>query len=484
MNRESILSRLSEIRDEIDQIDVETADEETIERFDTLTSESVDLREKLEQIEGRQEQRENLHAALDGAELRSKVENGTAVTVRGDGPTVINRVEPFTGDDVRYLRPTEARDRALAALDRDELTRHLDDDQKVRVEGLLRAGRTRSYDPSEVARMLLVTEKPEYRSAFQKAVTQPVPTLTAEEGRALQEFSEFRAASSTTTAGGFGVPVFIDPSIILTSQGSNNAIMRISRVETITNDQWKGVSSAGVSWSFDAEAAEVSDDAATLAQPSVPAETARGFIPYSIEIGGDYPGFAEEMSRLLLEGYDELLAEKLATGAGSGSNEPVGIITALDANTNVEVTPTTDGSFGYEDINKVWKNLPERYRSSASWLMNVDVNNEVQSFGDDKLRAQTVNLTAGAVDQLKGRPVYENAYFPEFTGTTGASNILVVGDFRNYLVAQRVGMTVELVPHLLHTTSNRPSGQRGWFAWARIGGDSINDLGFRLLQNQ
>jgi predicted phage gp36 major capsid-like protein len=44
-------------------------------------------------------------------------------------------------------------------------------------------------------------------------------------------------------------------------------------------------------------------------------------------------------------------------------------------------------------------------------------------------------------------------------------------------------MSVELVPHLLHTSNNRPSGQRGWFAWARIGADSINDLAFRLLQN-
>jgi predicted phage gp36 major capsid-like protein len=32
-------------------------------------------------------------------------------------------------------------------------------------------------------------------------------------------------------------------------------------------------------------------------------------------------------------------------------------------------------------------------------------------------------------------------------------------------------------------TNNRPTGQRGWFAYARIGGNSVNDLGFRLLVN-
>ena len=38
--------------------------------------------------------------------------------------------------------------------------------------------------------------------------------------------------------------------------------------------------------------------------------TARGFIPYSIEVGMDYPSFADEMSTLLAEGYDELLLDK------------------------------------------------------------------------------------------------------------------------------------------------------------------------------
>jgi len=37
---------------------------------------------------------------------------------------------------------------------------------------------------------------------------------------------------------------------------------------------------------------------------------------------------------------------------------------------------------------------------------------------------------------------------------------------------------------LFDVTNNRPTGSRGWFAYARIGGNSVNDAGFRLLQNQ
>jgi predicted phage gp36 major capsid-like protein len=35
--------------------------------------------------------------------------------------------------------------------------------------------------------------------------------------------------------------------------------------------------------------------------------------------------------------------------------------------------------------------------------------------------------------------------------------------------------------HVFRTSNNRPSGQRGWFARYRIGSDSVNDGGFKLL---
>ena len=69
------------------------------------------------------------------------------------------------------------------------------------------------------------------------------------------------------------------------------------------------------------------------------------------------------------------------------------------------------------------------------------------------------------------------------TSTTSTIGLAVVGDFKNYLIARRGGMSVELVPMLFDVTNNRPTGQRGWFAYSRIGGGSINDLGFRLLTN-
>ena len=407
------------------------------------------------------------------AQVRSQVTERHAGV---DAPQVMKRTA--TDLDLARASRQEIRDAALAILDRDG--KHLAARNGDHVESLLRT-RTALTDGGQIAKRMLLTETDAYRSAFMKGVTQNAPAFTADEARALDEF---RAMSEgVDTAGGFGIPVLIDPSIILTSGAAAAPVLDLARVVTITTDEWKGVSSAGVSWSYDGEGAETSDDSPTLAQPTVPVYTARGFIPYSIEVGSDYPSFAAEMRRLLDSGYINLVAN--GTINGTGSSQPTGIFTALDANTNVEVVVTTDGTFGGPDLLKTWKSLPERYRASATWVMNTDVENEIRAFSAGADSAYyTVDLSAGGIGTLFGRPIRTTDYAPEFTGTTGAANILVVGDFSNFLVAQRAGMSVELIPHLFGTTNGRPTGQRGWFAYARHGYDSVNDLGFRLLQNQ
>lgn len=384
--------------------------------------------------------------------------------------------------DVRNLSGREARDRALKRAEEASKDIEFRDEQQVKIDRLLRST-SKDTDGSYIARRLLLTENDAYRSAFVKAMTSPTPAWTADEARAVSAYRDFeeRAMSEgSTTSGGFGVPVLIDPTIILTSQQSLNPFRRISRVETVTTNKWKGVSSAGVSWSYDAEAAEVSDDSPTLAQPEVAVHMARGFVPWSIELGQDYPGFANEISVLLAEGYDELQAQKFAVG--SGTNEPWGIVTALDADTNVEVVVTTDGALGAVDITKVWKALPDRAKANATWVMGAGTASDVAAFGD-AYGTRTSDLT-GNLERLRQRPVEASSYVPDFAGVTTAQNLIVVGDFRKYLIAERAGMSVELVPHLIGTTNNRPTGQRGWFAYARSGANVIDIRAFRLLQNQ
>jgi len=373
----------------------------------------------------------------------------------------------------------EARDMALRVLDDRGSSAHLRAEEKEYVEQQIRRN-------TDVARRIIVTENDHYRNAWMKMVTQVdgAMLLDDDERNAMRAYAEYRAASSSNASGGYGVPVFIDPSIIMTAQGSGNPFLQIAKQVDVNTNAWKGVSSAGVTWSFDAEGVEASDDAPTLAQPTVSVYMARGLIPYSIEIGEDYPAFAAEMSTLLAEGYDELLVDKFTRGSGTG--EPNGILTVLSASAGNRVGVQTSGAnFGAKDPYSVWKAVPQRFRRNASWLMSIDVNNAIRQLGTANVyHAVTQSLPAEWADVLFGKAVYESPYMPDTTTSTSANTgLAVVGDFRNYLIARRTGMSVELVPHLLSTTTNLPNGQRAWFAYSRIGGNVINTAAFRLLVN-
>jgi len=424
---------------------------------------------------------------LRDAAIKKIEENRAIQEVFRRRPKAVERAEFHVGNrddafgDVRRMTNTEARDSALRRLDDRDAAMHLDAEQKAHVEKQLRKNPT-------IARRILVTENDDYRNAWMKLVTDPHPILSPEENRAVLAWQEFRAmADFTTTAGGFGIPVFIDPSIIMTAQGSGNPFLQICKQVDINTTVWKGVSSAGVTWAFQTEGSVTTDNAPTLAQPTVSVHMARGFIPFSIEVQSDYPSFASEMSTLLAAGYDELLVQKFTNGSGSG--EPKGILTAISATSGDRIKfASGTGLLTAADPYAVWKALPQRFRRGASWLMSIGVNNAIRQLGAANVfHGYTVNLPEAWADQLFNKPVYESPYMPDSTTwTTTAEGQALVGDFQQFVIARNGGMSVELIPNLVQqatagTGFGMPTGQRGWFAYARIGSDCVNTASFRLL---
>ena len=393
-------------------------------------------------------------------------------------PQVKRTVEaPDANTDIMSLSRGDARSMAMKAVEGADLTPA----QQERFERQLNR-RDSDVNGHVIAVRTLATENDSYRSAWQKLMTSSTPILTSDEAAAVHRFEAVRAASiGTDDAGGFGVPVVIDPTIVST-KNAYDPLYEIANVKQITNDEWKGVSSAGVSWSFDSEAAAVSDDTPTLAQPVVTTAMARGFIPFSIEVGMDYPDFEAQMRALLAEGYVDLRHDKTVRGTGSG--EPKGIMVAISSNASCRVTPVTDGGLAVGDIDKVWADLPLRFRQNATWLWSTDVDSRVRNFGATYGSSFTRDLSAadGIMGPHNARVAISD-YMPTFSGTTGSANICIVGDFSKFVIAERVGMSIELVPHLFDVTNNRPTGSRGWFAYARVGSNSVADLAFRILQN-
>lgn len=472
-----------------------TETDDLLARHDELEAERKPLAERQGRLDAIRAK------ALDARNTENGDGAGTAY-LGGTGPYVKKQADPFEGNLLR-LPAEEVVTRARNLLDNEKRV-YVSDASRTRLHDWVQrtvddedADPDFGFDGSYVARRMLITERPVYRSAFRKYVAgQDTLGMSAEEQTAISDFQRFerhevrRAASeNTTTAGGFGIPVLIDPSIIITSGAADVPLLRVCRIENVTNNLWQGVSSAGMSWSYTTEGTEVSDNAPTLAQPTVRVHMPKGFLPYSIEVSQDYPGFASEFGRVIDSGYNDLLATKSMTG--SGTSEPFGIFVALSNATSV-VTPTTDGSFGGADIFKTWNALPERFRTNATWVMSVNVQSAVRQFAASQSSTSayfSIDLTGGTF-RINDRPVIITDYAPtgvggSVPGTTGLQNILAVADWQQcYLWVNRAGMSVEQIPMLWGASNRFPTGQRGLFAWARNGGNVIVQRAGVLLQNQ
>lgn len=425
--------------------------------FDAGLAERAQLIEQLE--------RHNTIATL--AEVPASV-----VTPAPSAPEVIVRNNPFDLSDLSLSSSAgEFRDRALRAV---EAVDGLEDRHREQAENLVR------NLPVAVAQRVALTGSPAYRSAFQKIIGDRRELLTDSERNALAAYE--RAASLTDANGGYAVPFTLDPTIIDTGSHSANPFRQISRVVQITTDTWNGVSSAGVTASWDGEAAEVSDDAPTLAQPSIPTFKGAAFVPFSLEIGGDWAGMEADVRRMIAVAKDDLEGAAFATG--NGTTAPQGIVTALDG-TSSEIAPTTAETFAIADVYKVESALKPSARRNASWVANKVWYNAIRQFDSNGGSALWERVGAGMPAELLGYPAYESSdmdgVLPNASAT--ADNFgLVLGDFANgYIIVDRVGLNVELIPHLFATGNNRPSGQRGFYAWWRVGAEVVDASSFAML---
>jgi HK97 family phage major capsid protein len=364
-------------------------------------------------------------------------------------------------------------------------------------------------DPDErdryglAGRYLEAVSDPNYESAFWRLLRDPqfghvgmtdAETHAIRRAQSVMRERDFvegreRAMSLTTTSGGFAVPFVLDPSVLRVSDGAINPYRSISNVEVIGVDEWRGVSSAGITATFQAEAAAVTDASPTLAQPVVSTEMARAFVPYSIEVGMDWASFQNEMAGLFADAKDVLEATKFAVG--SGTNEPFGVITGA----TTLFTASNTNSLVVADLYGVHNALGPRFRTRATWTLNNAVADRIRQLdtaGGANLWSANLTLRTAAVPatltdgrmgaDLLGKPVYE-ATAQSGAFTTG-QKVAVVGDYsRAYKIVDRVGMNIEIIPHLFGAAQgNLPTGQQGLFAYWRTGAKVLDANAFRVLR--
>lgn len=463
---EALAAKVEALRAEIVELDAVTEPtEEQAARFDAAIAEFDAARAEHDDAV----ERETKVEAIRQASLAGRVEKGSYVA-----PSVIVRRDPVEDMDSiarGWVPGIEMQSRALTLI---ESSRGISDDAKES------ATRHVERDAS-IARHALLVGSDAYRSAFETILRHGpevgMTLLTDEQRYALRG----TALSNTAGNGGYTIPFLLDPTVILTNDGIAGSIRSISRVETGTSEKWNGIASAGITAEWLAEATEAAEAGPTVTQPSITAIKGAANITVSFEQEADGQ-LVSQLPRLIADAKFRLEEAAFATGAGSTS-APTGVVTAVTAVTASRVTPTTGGTFtsaSIADVYKVANAIPPRHASNTSWLANKTTLNTIRQMDTYGGSAFWANLGMSTPQQLLGQPVYENSTMTA-TVTTG-SNLLLAGDFSEYLIYDRVGVEMRYNPIVIGSSGQRPTGQSAWFAFWRTGAGCLNVNAFRVLK--
>ncbi len=438
--------------------------DEAREEFAELQEETEEIDERVAELKERKQYIEDLEQRDKGKDKPKNTERPWKVQDRSDD----GRPEDIYDLTTIRMNPGDPevarqsfRDRALRAV---EIAEYPDGIRKEEAQGQIKKFLDRDSADSELARRVLITGSRVYRSAFAKSLkNQP---LSHEEQRAL---------SLTGASGGFAVPFTLDPTILNTSNGVVNPWRQLARVIQINTDEWRGVSSTGVTASYVAEATEATDNAPTLAQPTISTERAHAFVPFSIEIGQDWGSLQNEMAELFRDAKDQLEAAKFATG--TGTNEPFGVLTGTTTTVNAAAGQT----FTLANLYSLVGALPPRYRPRGAFVGSFDILNRIRQFettGGSASGVWVEGLQADLPGRLMGKPAYEASTMSATPATS--AKFLLFGDFSRFVIVDRIGMNIELLPHLLGA-NRRPTGERGLYAYWRNGSKVVDANAFRAL---
>lgn len=321
----------------------------------------------------------------------------------------------------------------------------------------------------QLAKRMLMTGSKDYESGFTKVLRHGTDAFcTPEERQALIRAAQALGADNT---GGYAVPFQLDPTVMLTSAGVINPIRQLARVETIVGKEWQGVTSAGTTVSRGAEASVAPASNFTLAQPTLRTNRVQGYTVFSLEIDLSWNALRSEITRMLVDakGQEE---NSFITGDGTGTN-PGGVLTSL---TGQDVMTAGDSAFVVGDLYACEEALDARWEGNASWLAHKSVYNKIRQFPTDNAGSTPGNLSTQWVSDLtspNGRTLLEYPAFRSTAMPTAAaaltndatpSPIMLFGDFKQFLIVDRIGMTVEMVPTVVDPSTGRPTGQRGVYA--------------------
>lgn len=329
-----------------------------------------------------------------------------------------------------------------------------------------------------ISRRVIGTSNPAYIEAWGQYVAQGKDGMSPARWALLQTYSD--------PDGGVAIPVTIDPTFILTSDGAVNPLRQPgwSKIVTITTKSWSPVTTGGVTAAYVGERTTTGASDAAPSDFDGPVATpvqADVFVKFTASYQEDYgaAAIASELGGLIQDAKDVLEADKFIMGDGTG--EPEGIVAALIADTTSIVPTITDNVFALDDIDKLIAALPPRFRNTARarFLANLAIYQLARGFGDAGQTAGSIYDPISKI--LRGYVAGEASAMDDVA--TDAKEILLLGAFEHFVIVDRLGLTTEFVPQVFDG-DGKPLGARGVYARWRNTSKLLFPNAFRLLKVQ
>lgn len=448
------------------------------ERFDDLTGRAEECNARIQRLERAHELA--LTQIRSGGDGFATEGGSTGMHRIGEDPGPVHR----SAYDAEDRPPADRqRDNAMRVLERSIKAGTMHERGAETIEKLITTGAPQSR--SWTARWAAAAGDHNYLRAFAKKIANPEmgQTLwTAQEAQAWRTAAQVqaeRAMNTVDVTGGFLIPASLDPAILLSSNGSTNPLRQMARVVQTAGDVWHGIASEGVVAEWLGEAEEAADASPELEQPAVPCYKGSAWVPFSVEIEGDRAGFVTEVGKLLMDSVEQLTAAAYTNGSGIG--QPTGFVSALTAVPTHVLNGVGSEAVVAADPYALQSALPPRFQGNSAFAANLTTINVLR-------QAETTNgalkfpSLQDAVPMLCGKRIWEVSNMDTVNAAVTATNYpLVLGDWSQFLITDRVGSTVELVPHVFGP-NRRPTGQRGFFCWFRTGSDVLVNNAFRVLK--
>lgn len=299
---------------------------------------------------------------------------------------------------------------------------------------------------------------PEYRNMFLSWVRA---------GSRQVESRDLGRGSGST--GGYLVPVELEARIIEKARESS-IIRQLGQVVVLSSDTNIPVEESAPSFSYVTEGGTIGTTDATFAQKQLRAYKASAIVKVSEELLADS---AVDLVNYLGTKFGQALAdlENNSFINGDGLGKPRGVL--LDA--NIAVTTAATGAITFDEVRRLCFALHSAYQARAAFIMHPQTALAIALLKDSQGRYYwDIREQVGRPSTLLGYPVYTVTTMP--TIAAGAK-VIALGDFSQYLVADRQGITMQKLVELYAGT-----GQVGFKATIRHDGVLLLSEAVQVLQ--